>query len=126
MGLVVALCLSCSYVLFGRQIVSFLSSDEGVIRDARNLLYIMTVLIILQITQLTYSGCLRGCGDAKYCTRLSLFTFGVLRPGLAFIAVNLLDLGLYGAWACLIIDQIVRVVCTRTRFFSGKWNKIEV
>jgi len=125
-GLLVACALACSYVLFGRGIVSLLSRDADVINTARNLLYIMTVLIMLQITQLVYSGCLRGCGDTKFCTRLSLLSFGVLRPGLAWIAVQLLDLGIYGAWACLIIDQIVRVVVTYRRFYGEKWAKIEV
>ena len=125
-GMAVAAVLGCCYLFFGREIVSFLSGDPGVIRDARNLLYILIVLLPLQITQLVYGGCLRGCGDTKFCTRLSLFTFGVLRPGLAYIAVVLLDLGLYGAWCCLIVDQIVRVVLTGARFYGGKWEKVEV
>ena len=125
-GLLVAGALALSYVFFGRGIVGLLARSASVADTARNLLYIMTVLIILQITQLVYSGCLRGCGDARFCTRLSLISFGVLRPGLAWLAVNPLNLGIYGAWACLIIDQIVRVVVTYRRFYGEKWAKIEV
>ena len=105
---------------------SLLSSDEKVIGDARILLLILSVMLPLQVTQLVYGGCLRGCGDTRFCTRLSLFTFGILRPGLAYIAVALLDLGLYGAWGCLVIDQLVRAVVLYRRFYGGKWEKTHV
>ena len=45
---------------------------------------------------------------------------------LFLIAVSYLHTGIMGAWAAVLIDQIIRAIITYVRFSGGKWKKIEV
>ncbi|MEA4911090.1 MAG: MATE family efflux transporter [Oscillospiraceae bacterium] len=125
-GLICSLVLSIIYVFFGKYIFSVFSNTPQVISDGTIIMQLMTVIVLIQISQVIYSGCLRGSGDAKYTALVSFLNIALLRPALAYLMIYVLDFGLIGAWIGLAIDQTVRLVMTSVRFKRGKWMKIEI
>ena len=86
-----------------------------------------------QTQAIVTSGALRGAGDTKFVARVMLITTSVLRPLLAFIAVQVIsgvlhmeEWALIGAWAASFIDMFVRLVMMGHRFNGGKWREIKV
>lgn len=71
-GLTCALCLSPIYLIFGRNIFSWFSSDGQILAYGAMIMTIMTFVVFLQISQVIYSGCLRGAGDTRYTAFLYL------------------------------------------------------
>lgn len=123
LGVVFSLLLSVIFVLVGREIF-MLFTDETVILDyGVMIMRMMTVVVFLQITQVVYSGCLRGSGDTKYTALVSLISVAIVRPGSGWLFCYPLGLGLFGAWLGLAVDQMVRFAMTYVRFRSGKWTK---
>ena len=47
-----------------------------------------------------------------------------LRSGLAIITIRYMDLGLWGAWIALVIDQCSRTFIMAMRYSSGRWKLI--
>ncbi len=126
LGLLVSLCLSAVYLIFGKAIIGLFSQTPQVLSDGTTIMRLMTVIVIVQISQVIYSGCLRGSGDAKYMAIVSFLNIAILRPGIAYIMVFVLGRGLIGAWLGLILDQCIRLLMTAVRFSRGRWMRIDL
>ena len=70
--------------------------------------------------------CIEGAGDTRATAIIMFLTVLLIRPGAAIFAINVLGLGLEGAWLALIADQLVRSLLVLLRFNSGKWKSIKV
>ncbi len=125
-GIICSLALSVVYLTLGGFIFSLFSETPVVIDTGRVLMRMMTVIVLFQISQLVFAGCLRGSGDAKFTALVSFINIGILRPGLAFLFVKVFHFGLIGAWVGIILDQFVRLLMTSVRFSRGKWMRIEI
>lgn len=125
-GVICSTLLSIIYIFFGRGIFMLFSETPQVIEDGALIMKILTIIVYFQISQVIYSGCLRGSGDAKFTALVSFLNIGILRPAIAYIVCNILGLGLVGAWAGIAVDQLVRLVMTSVRFKRGKWMKINI
>ncbi|MEG0912511.1 MAG: MATE family efflux transporter [Oscillospiraceae bacterium] len=125
-GFVCSSVLSLTYLIFGKYIFSWFTKTPEVIHDGTIIMQLMTVIVFFQISQVIYSGCLRGSGDAKYTALVSFINVGLLRPGIAALMIYVLHFGLIGAWAGLILDQFIRLIMTSIRFKKGKWMKIKI
>lgn len=79
-----------------------------------------------QSSQFILAGALRGAGDTRATAIIMFLTVLLIRPGAAIFAINVLGLGLEGAWLALIADQLVRSLLVLLRFNSGKWKSIKV
>ncbi len=125
-GLICSTILSIIYLVFGKYIFAWFSDTPQVIHDGTIIMQLMTVIVFFQIAQVIYSGCLRGSGDSRFTALVSFINVGILRPGFAALAVYVFQLGLIGAWAGLILDQMIRLLMTSIRFKRGKWMSIEI
>ena len=57
---------------------------------------------------------------------LPIFTFltvFLVRPGLAIFCINVLGMGLEGAWIALVTDQLLRSLLVLLRYNSGAWKR---
>lgn len=120
-GAAFSLCLAILYLSAGKQIFMLFSDDIRVLDYSSMIMQILTVILFLQISQIIYSGCLRGAGDAKYTALVSLVSVAFIRPFFGWLFSYPLGLGLFGAWLGLAADQLVRYLMTWIRFRSGKW-----
>lgn len=125
-GLLCSALVSIVYIFFGRRLFALFSSNEQVLRDGTVIMWLLCGIVLLQISQVIFSGCLRGAGDTKYITMVSFIGIGILRPALAYLFGMVLGYGIVGAWAGMFVDQAVRLLLTSIRFYSGKWANIKI
>ncbi len=125
-GVLISLGLSVIYLLFGRTIVGWFSDTPQVLQNGSIIIKMMTIIVLVQISQVIFSGCLRGSGDSRFTALVAFLNIGILRPVIAALMIYVLQWGLIGAWAGLIIDQLIRLLMTSLRFRSGKWQKIRI
>ena len=125
-GLIFAVGLSIIFMTLGQPIFKLFSEDTLVLKYGSMIMYLLTVVVFLQISQVIYSGCLRGAGDTRYTAFVSLISVAIIRPGIGYLFCVPLHMGLFGAWLGLAVDQLARFVLTWLRFKSGKWMKIKI
>jgi Na+-driven multidrug efflux pump len=76
----------------------------------------------VQTSSVVISGCLRGAGDNLYVAAVMIICVVGIRPLLSLFAINILHIGLVGAWSASIIDMCVRLTLVYRRFSGGKWQ----
>ena len=123
MGLAFSIILCVVYVTCGELIFQLFSSDTEILDYGVMIMNMIAVIVFMQITQVIYSGCLRGGGDTKFVALVSLISVAFFRPFSGWLFCYPLGLGLTGAWIGLAIDQFCRLAMTFFRFKSGKWTK---
>lgn len=125
-GIILA-ALSCLiYILFRYPLIKVYTNDERVIELGAQIIVIMAIASFPQLMQLGFSGVLKGAGDSFYVMMYSLFVIAILRPILTYILCFTMNMGLYGAWIALLIDQALRMTFSGIRFKRGRWKEIKV
>lgn len=125
-GMIISIIMGSLFVLFGKQIMGLYSDDLVVIAEGAKILIIAGLVQPFQSSQFILAGALRGAGDTKTTAIITFITILIIRPGLAIIAINYLELGLVGAWLALAADQFMRSVLIVLRYQSGKWKNIKI
>ncbi|MEG2570945.1 MAG: MATE family efflux transporter, partial [Clostridia bacterium] len=120
-GIILSIALAVIFVLLAKQLYTMFTTDAKVLEYGVKIMEIMAVIVFMQITQVVYSGALRGAGDTKYTAFVSLISVAIIRPGMGFLFCYPLGLGLTGAWIGLAIDQFARFILTWMRFRGGTW-----
>lgn len=124
-GLAFSLLLACTFALFGGQIVGLYNSDPNIIQIGGRIMFFVAFLQPFQSAQFIIAGALRGAGDTRATAIFTFITVLLIRPTVAILLVKL-GLGLYGAWAGLAADQILRSGLVLNRYNSGKWKLIKL
>ena len=125
-GMIIAMMMGSIFFVFGRQIMGMYSNDMAVINEGAKILRLVALIQPFQSTQFILAGALRGAGDTRTTAIITFITILILRPGLAIIAINFLELGLMGAWFALATDQLIRSFLIVIRYRSGKWKSIKI
>lgn len=120
-GMIFSVLVAMVFILFGQDFFRLFTHEQTVLDYGAKIISLMVIMVFFQITQVVYSGCLRGSGDAKYTAFVSLVSVAIIRPGAGWLFCYPLGLGLVGAWIGLLIDQCMRCFLTWLRFRSGKW-----
>ena len=84
------------------------------------------VIVLLQISQIIYTGCLRAAGDVKYTLRAALISVTGIRTLVTLLLVSVFHLGLTGVWLGILSDQISRFLLMSHRFRQGKWVDLKI
>lgn len=112
--------------IFSKQLLSLFTSDPVVIELADIPMKIICFIVFFQILQVITIGALRGAGDVKFVTFMMLICVGIIRPGVSYLLVYPLNMGLVGAWLGVLIDQASRAIYSLIRFKKGSWVNIKV
>lgn len=126
LGLMCSCILGVVYVLFGRYIFRLFSDDPVILNYGAIIMDFIAVVVFMQISQVIYSGCLRGGGDTRYVAFVSLVSVAFIRPFSGWLFVYPLNMGLPGAWMGLVLDQMMRLSLTWWRFKHDKWLNIKI
>jgi Na+-driven multidrug efflux pump len=102
------------------------TDDASVLALGGQILAFVAFAQPFQSSQFILSGALRGAGDTRAIAVIIFFTVLLIRPGLAMLAIYVLDWGLHGAWLGFVVDQMIRSLLVLLRFNSGKWKRIKV
>ncbi|MDY3285528.1 MAG: MATE family efflux transporter [Eubacteriales bacterium] len=125
-GFCIAVILAIFFVTCARPIYTAFTRDEAIIAKGIPIIYMCAVVTAGQISQVVFSGCLRGAGDTLYIAVTSMISIALIRPVVSWYLCYPAGLGLYGAWYGVIIDQYLRLLLNGIRFSKGKWTKIVV
>ena len=125
-GLMASIMISIIYAILGKDIFKLFTNDPDVLKYSFNIMNFVIIIVIFQIAQAIYGGCLRGAGDTKYTAIVSLISITFVRPSVGWLLTYPLSMGLIGAWFGILTDQIVRFCLTSRRFKSGKWTEIKI
>jgi putative MATE family efflux protein len=128
-GFLIATVLIFLFSLGGEMMINLFMTDEAeaaqIIEIGVKVLLILAFISPAQISQVIFSGCVRGAGDTRYSAAVSLITIAVERPLLTFLFCYVFRLGVIGAWFAILVDQYLRLLLMAIRFSGGKWSKIE-
>lgn len=127
MGLVISIVLAIILFIFGREIFSLFFNDSSILDMGVLISRFIMIIVLFQISQIIFAGCLRGAGDLKYCLWASLISVTIIRTVVTWgLAGGILDLGLVGIWTGVLSDQFSRFVFLSIRFKQGKWTEIKI
>lgn len=124
-GFAFSILLALVFIFFGSEIVGLYNSDSEIIRIGGQIMFFVAFLQPFQSSQFIIAGGLRGAGDTRTTAVITFVTVLLVRPLVAILLVHL-GFGLYGAWAALACDQLLRSGLVLARYRSGKWKLIKV
>lgn len=125
-GVLISAVLVMIFVFGGRLLMMLFTKETDIVETGVKLLYIVAVSSPVQISNVIYTGCLRGAGDTKFAAVSSFISIGVLRPLFTYLFCYTFGLGLIGAWLSLLADQVTRFTFSVVRFNRGKWKSIRI
>ena len=87
---------------------------------------IIIAVVIFQISQVIYMGCLRGAGDTGYTALASIVSVTVIRTVFSYVCGYALGFGINGVWMGILADQVSRFIFGSVRFKQGRWTDIRI
>lgn len=125
-GNVISVILSVIYLLCGEWFYRMFFTEQQSILMGVNIMRVMVIIVLMQVSQVIYMGCLRGAGDVRFTTMASIISVTIIRPVMSYVFAYGFGLGLIGIWFGVVCDQITRLILTQWRFRSGKWTMIKI
>ncbi len=104
----------------------FFPKDPHIAKLGVEIVYIIILVVIFQISQVIYMGCLRGAGDTAYTAFVSTISVTVFRTGASYLFCYGFRLGVIGIWLGILTDQVIRYIMASTRFKKGRWTEIKI
>ncbi len=125
-GNAISLVLAVLYLLGGEAFFGLYFREPHIVAIGVRIMQVIVVVVMLQISQVIYMGCLRGAGDVRYTTMVSTFSVTFVRTISSYLLCYTFGLGVMGIWLGVVCDQLTRFVLTRWRFRSGAWTKVKI
>lgn len=125
-GFAISVVVAIVFFFGGESIMRVFFSNPTEIEMGTILTRFMTVIILLQISQIIYGACLRAGGDVKYTLMAGIVSVTFIRTITTITLVNVFQLGLIGIWIGIFSDQFSRYLFMRHRFKQGKWTEIAI
>lgn len=124
-GFVFSILLGIIFAFFGGHIVAMYNSTAKIVKMGGYIMLFVAFLQPFQSSQFIIAGALRGAGDTRATAVITSITVLIIRPFFAFAFIAM-GMSLYGAWAALACDQMIRSALVLYRYQSGKWKLIKV
>ena len=125
-GNMISIVLACIYLLLGEWYFGMFFEEAHIVAMGVDIMRVLTVIVLLQISQVIYMGCLRGAGDVKFTTMASMLSITFVRPIFSYLFCYTLGFGVVGIWYGVVFDQLTRFGLTQWRFKSEKWMRIKI
>jgi Na+-driven multidrug efflux pump len=125
-GIVMAVVTSLIYMLFGKMLYEIFFSEEHIVEMGVGITRCIMIIVLFQISQVIFTGCLRGAGDVVYTMISSCVSVTFVRTIAGYVFCYIFGWGIYGIWMGIIADQLCRLTFSSLRFISGKWMKIKI
>ena len=108
--------------IFAPQLVGIFTTDEQAIAMAAQALRVQAFAELFVAVANTVSGILRGAGDTKFSSVMSMVGMWGVRVPLAFILIKFFGFGLLGVWFPMALDWTMRCLLMTIRYRRGKWK----
>ena len=126
LGGVIAVALSIVYFLGARLLMGLFFDEKEIVDIGVSIMHVIIFVVILQISQVIYMGCLRGAGDTLYTAIASTISVTVMRTIGSWFFGYVLGMGIVGIWFGVVADQLSRFLFASIRFKQGKWVNIKI
>ncbi len=126
LGAMVMTGMGLIFFFFPHHLIGIFNSDPEVIRYGSMALRIVAFSQPFFSSTMVLSGALRGAGDTRWPLYFALIGMWGVRLSIAYILVNLLGLGLMGAWIAMVVDLGIRGTMVFVRFKNGAWKNIKI
>ena len=126
LGLIISFFLACFYFFGGHALMSAFFEEPEIVKIGVDITRIIIVVVIFQVSQVIYMGCLRGAGDTGYTALASIISVTVIRTAFSYLFGYALGFGINGVWMGILADQVSRFIFGSVRFKQGKWTKIKI
>lgn len=125
-GLIISIALAILLLVGGRWFYSLYFKEEHILDMGMLINRYTMVIVLLQISQIIYTGCLRAAGDVRYTLVGALISVTVIRTVVTVVLVLVFNLGLHGIWLGVLSDQLSRFTLMRRRFKQGNWVNLRI
>lgn len=126
----VGMCISAVLALFyffgARPLYSLYFEEPQIVDIGVGIMRVIIFVVVLQISQVIFMGCLRGAGDTLYTAMASTVSVTVIRTGVSWFCGYVLNWGIIGIWMGVVADQLSRFIFGSIRFKMGKWTQIKI
>lgn len=126
LGLCISVCLAFFYFFGGKILMSAFFSEKEIVKIGVGITRIIILVVIFQVSQVIYMGCLRGAGDTGYTAMASIISVTIIRTAFSYLCGYMLGFGINGVWMGILADQVSRFFFGSIRFKQGKWTKIKI
>jgi len=126
LGFFIASILVLVYLFGARWLYSLFFVEQEIITIGVQIMQVIIFVVIFQICQVIYMGCLRGAGDTLYTAVSSTISVTIVRTIVSYFFGYTLELGITGIWLGVLGDQISRYLFASIRFKQGKWTRIKI
>lgn len=106
--------------------MSLFFEEEEIVSIGVSIMHVIIFVVILQIAQVIYMGCLRGAGDTPYTAVASTISVTLVRSFGSYFFGYVLGMGIIGIWFGVVADQLSRFLFATIRFKQGKWINIKI
>ena len=126
LGVLISVALALTYFFGARFMMSLFFEEKEVIDIGVSIMRIIVLVVILQISQVIFMGCLRGAGDTAYTAIAAMVSVTLIRTLFSYIGGYVLGWGIIGIWIGVVADQLSRFLFGSIRFKKGKWVNIKI
>lgn len=125
-GGVIAAVLAVLYFTGAGALMRLFFEEEEIVAIGINIMHVIIFVVMLQIAQVIYMGCLRGAGDTLYTAAASTISVTLVRTAGSWFFGYVLNMGITGIWFGVLADQVSRFLFASIRFRQGKWTEIRI
>ena len=125
-GFLISVALAVLLLVGGRWFYSLYFKEAHILDMGVIITRYTMVIVLLQISQIIYTGCLRAAGDVRYTLVGALISVTVIRTAVTMLLVLVFNLGLHGIWLGVLSDQLSRFTLMRRRFRQGNWVNLRI
>ncbi len=125
-GLIISLVLSVLLFFGGRWFFSLYFQEPRILEMGTLISRYTMVIVLLQISQIIFGGCLRAAGDVRYTLMAATVSIAIIRTAVTVLLVNVFHMGLDGVWIGILADQASRFLMMALRFRQGKWLDMKI
>lgn len=125
-GLCISMVIAVVYFLGGEALYKLFFVEPEIVAYGVQIIRVIIVVVLFQISQVIFMGCLRGAGDTNYTAMASTISVTFIRTGASYLLGFVAGLGMVGIWLGILADQVARFLFASIRFKQGKWTKIHI
>ncbi len=122
----ISVVLAGLYLLGGGWLYRMFFEEQEIVDIGVGIMRVIALIVVLQISQVIYMGCLRGAGDTLYTAVVSTISVTIMRTAGSFFFCYVMHWGIIGIWMGIVADQVSRLVLASIRFKKGKWMHIKI
>ncbi len=122
----ISVVLAVLYFFGGGLLYSLFFEEAQIVEIGIDIMRIIAIVVVLQVSQVIYMGCLRGAGDTLYTAVVSAVSVTIMRTAGSYFFCYVMNWGIAGIWMGVVIDQLSRWLFGSIRFKQGKWVQIKI